>query len=659
MSALTVSLDIVLMLVAALVFMLLIGSLLQRLLGKRMSRARITFAGLLGLIAGVAFAARFAWNNTTDRFAMIAIALSLILFVSVATLVLAELVLPQGSLPRPDKWLPAVRRGVQRQRRYQQLARIIGKHKVLPRALHHDNTVQAMTARREQADALRAVLEDAGGAFVKIGQILSTRPDLLPQEFITALGKLQQQVPPASWETIEPALNASLGRDYREVFQSFHTEPFASASIGQVYDATLHSGERVAVKVRRPGIVDRINLDTDIALRLARTFTQNSEWGDQLHAEHLVQNLTDSLKEEVDYRCEAANLAVLAHAQTEVAESARVRIPRQYPELSTDEVFVMEYLEGTTLSHISSLESLDAAKRHELARRLLASTLEQIVDVGAYHSDLHPGNIVIDTEQQLALLDFGAVGRLDSQMRQQILDVLLAYTRHDSRAFTEAILGFLDLPDDLDEASLRRSLADFMATKLGVGTKLDASIVTDVTHLLQSYGLVVPAQMTMPFRAIIAVEGSLTVLDPSFNFLAEVASFVKHRAVDAVKPASVTKALADEALGALPMIRRLPGRVDRITGDLAEGRFGFNMRLLADRRDRDFIREIVATVTFAVLAGVTGIMSVLLLNSTTGPALSPEVTLLNLFGYLLLSISGVLSLRVLFDVLRRRGRGIH
>ncbi|MFD4958064.1 ABC1 kinase family protein [Microbacterium sp. NPDC058389] len=650
--------NILIMAVATVLAMLVIGAFARGVLGVRIGTVRILIAGVLALGAEVGFESRAVWPESEYNPALLLVQVGIILLVATAFLVAAELLVPQGTVPRPSHVVRETRSTMARARRYSELVRIATRNKLVPFKLNTAQTSAGVEERTRQALALRAALEDAGGAFVKLGQLLSTRTDMLPPEFTETLRGLQQTVPAAPWDEVSEVLDAELGRPSGEVFSHIDHTPVAAASIGQVHVATLDTGERVAVKVQRPGIVPLVERDVDITRRIATRLAESTSWARRVGVEDLARSLTDNLLDELDYRIEASNLAALASTLARHPADSRLRVPELHAGLSTKRVLVMEFLDGRTLSDPGSLDTLSAEERSMLAGRLLRSILTQIMDDGVFHSDLHPGNILVLPDASLALLDFGSVGRIDSQVRGQITDLLLAFSRGDSVAFADALIAFVELPDDVDEYALRRQIGDFVSRRLGPGATLDASAFAEVMEVLSSNGLTAPPQLTVAFRAIATAEGTLRVLSPDFDLVAEASAYAQERISEAQRPASLARTAADELAGLLPLLRRLPQRVDRISGALASGRLSVNVRMLADHRDRALLREFFNLAAITFLAGVFGVMAAMLLTSTGGPEITDTLSLYQLFGYLLVVTSGVLTLRVLFDVFRRRrGRG--
>ncbi|HEV7648139.1 MAG TPA: AarF/UbiB family protein [Actinophytocola sp.] len=619
----------------------------RRVLGVRIGTVR----ALLGAAAGWAVAARVMLSllPLIDRStgALVGLLVPIAGAAFLATLIflfLTEMAFPGGG-PAVVGRLRSMRRRFSRARRYSQVSRIAVRHGI-GRYLYGrrgDVERQAVLAR-----SLRRALEDGGVTFVKLGQVLSTRADLLPPAFVDELSLLQDQVAPVDPEAIERELVDALGRPLDEVFASFDREPLGTASIAQVYAARLHSGQDVVVKVRRPGIDRIVERDLDIMYRVARSLDLRARWARSLGVVDLADGFAAALTEELDFRVEARNIAAVA--ATSAADA--VTVPSVHSELSGERVLVMRRLDGAPVR--AAIGPVGQARRAELARSLLDCVLRQMLLHGVFHADPHPGNVMLLADGTLGLLDFGSVGRLDSVLRNGLRDVLAAVDRGDPAALRDGLLEIVDRPDEIDEQRLERALGALVAKHVAHGQPPDLAMFADLFRLVADFRLAVPPAIAAVFRALATVEGTLALICPGFDILVESRAFATALAGERLRPDSLRGAVTDELMSVLPVLRRLPRRLDRVTSALEHGRLSVNVRLFADERDRAVVTGMLHEVLLAFTGAATGLMAVLLLASTGGPRVLPDLTLNQMFGYNLLVISALLGLRLLFVVFRSR-----
>ncbi len=598
----------------------------RRILGLRIGLIRTALACLLAM--SVASSA-FSDTAVEPSGGLVTLQLGLSILAVIGVLAFAEIIVPTGSIPPPTEWWGMLRRRIARTRRYSRITAIAFRHGLGPYLRGRERSSTGL------ARSLRLALQDAGVTFVKLGQVLSTRADLLPEEFVEELSLLQDKVPPAKWEDVRAVLDAEVGLD---AFVSVDPEPLAAASIAQVHRAVLKSGAEVVVKVQRPAVRAVAEGDLDIVSRLADTL-QRTRWGAALGVRDLAAGFAAALREELDFRVEARNIAAVA-----AVSDTSVGLPHVH--LSTSRVLVMDRLDGVPLR--------GAAEDEGLARTLLRFVLRQVMLDGVFHADPHPGNVLLLSDGRLGLLDFGSVGRIDSGLRSALQRLLLAIDRSDPAGLTDALLELTSRPEDIDEQRLERSLGQFMARHLGAGMRPDVEMFGDLFLIVSRFGLRVPPEIAAVFRALATLEGTLAVLSPGFNIVVESRSFAAEQISERLTPESVRRTLAEELQAVLPMLRRLPRRLDRITGAMEQGRLSMSIRLFADERDRSFLTGLLHQAMLTVLGATAGVMAVLLLGSSGGPQVIPELGLYQVLGYNLLIISVLLGLRVVVTVFRPR-----
>ena len=369
-------------------------------------------------------------------------------------------------------------------------------------------------AKLTRETRIRLALTELGPTFIKIGQILSTRADLIGVELADELARLQADVPADPPLVARETVAAELDQPLEVLFAEFDDAPLASASIGQVHRARLHDGTEVVVKVRHAGIEDKIRVDLDILSGLAQLAEMVPEFRNYRPRATALE-FTRTLLRELDFGREMRNLQEFAQ---QFEGDATVHIPKPYPEFSTVAVLTMERLDGIKLSELPLLENA-GYDRDELARRGAAVFLEMIFTFGFYHADPHPGNIVIMPGNVIGLLDCGMVGRIDEQLREDIEEMLLAMVSRDAVLLTSVVTRIGATPPDLDQAALSLDVTDFISHY--ANQRLDefdlSGALREMIEIIRRYHIMLPARMALLIKVLVVLEGTGRMASPRFS----------------------------------------------------------------------------------------------------------------------------------------------
>jgi ubiquinone biosynthesis protein len=436
---------------------------------------------------------------------------------------------------------------------------------------------------------LRIMLEELGPAFIKVGQVASLRRDLLPEELIQELEKLQDQVPPFSFEEARAIVEDELAAPLDEVFAMFDPEPLAAASLGQVHRAVLRSGEVVAVKVQRPGVQQRVKIDLEILADLAWRAERHLEVAKHYRVTDMVAELSRTVERELDYRTEARNAERIAH---ESAQNHEVYIPRIYWDYTTPRVLVMEFVQGIKLGDVARLRA-EGYDLQELAARAARAVFEQLLIHGFFHADPHPGNLAALPDGRILFLDFGMVGRLTPDMRAHLTSLVIALMRKSTEKIVRALTRMGVVPADVDMARLRRDIDELREKYYDVPLS-EVSLgesVRDIFTVAYKHRIQIPADLTLVGKTLLTIEGVVENLDPTFRIMDVAEPFGRRLLAEKVHPQRVAGRLLRNLETLSDLAVDLPQLLQELVEQTRRGAFEFNLKLpeldqLLQRLDR-------------------------------------------------------------------------
>lgn len=471
------------------------------------------------------------------------------------------------------------------------------------------------------AQGLRQVLEELGPTAIKLGQILSTRADLLPKEMISELAKLQDKVPPFPYTQVQAQIEKELGQPVEKIFAHFHQEPLAAASIGQVHRARLISGEEVVVKIQRPGIEEIIGIDLNIIRDLARLAQRHTQWGQMYNFVEMAEEFARALKEEMDYYAEGRNGEIF---RENFAGSEEVYFPKVYWDYTTSKILTLEYLSGVKLSDRQGLLAKNY-DLHQLASRVTQAFLRMVLFHGFFHADPHPGNICVLPGQVVGFMDFGMVGRITEERKVQFVKLVQGLISRNSAKVLAAILEMGVVAGEVDHKALsweiqrlRDRYYNLPLKKIRLG-----KAVEEILELAFKYRIQVPSEFTLLGRALITLEGVVQELDPEINIM----TLAEPIGQEILRQKFSLQSLGQRFLGRAEeygeILLATPKRLDQILSKLEEDKLTVRLEhrhfeRALKRADRIINRLSFAVVLLAFSIIMTGLIIASALEGTAG-----------------------------------------
>ncbi|GGH77475.1 ubiquinone biosynthesis protein [Pullulanibacillus pueri] len=424
---------------------------------------------------------------------------------------------------------------------------------------------------------LRLFMEELGPTFVKLGQLLSIRGDLIPKQLTIELGKLQDDVKPVDPLVIEHIIESELGAPTSELFSSFSGKSLAAASIGQVHKATLKTGETVAVKIRRPHVEKQIETDIEILRDLTRLVEQRFAWAKQYQLRDIVDELSEAIKSEMDYSQEGRNAEKVARQFT---DDDTIIIPRVYWDFSTKKILTMEFIEGKKYTDITDLPE-DTFNKELLAERLVNSFLKQVLVTGIYHGDPHPGNLFFLPGNKIAYIDFGQVGILSQEMKNNFSSLIIGLMRKNTDILLHTVLNMAIVPEEIDEGKLRNDLDqlrdkyyDIPFSKINI-----AEAISDLFEVTQKHQITIPKDYTLLGKALITLEGIVTSLDERLSIIDLAEPFGKKLLLERAHPKNVLSKLWDNVQDISGDTLKLPRLLKKVLIKVDRGDVHLEMEL--------------------------------------------------------------------------------
>ena len=493
---------------------------------------------------------------------------------------------------------------------------------------------------------VREALEEMGPTFIKLGQVLSTRPDLIPPEYAAELEKLQDQAPPFPSSEAIRVIEEEFGRPITDLFKSFNDTPLAAASLGQTHLAILPDGTSVVVKVQRPGIRQVIENDLEILAGIARTLEAHFKQARVIGLSDLAEEFSITLRQELDYTHEGRNGDTL---KQNFADIPTVRIAGTFRDWTTSRVLTSERISGIKITDLQAIDG-HGYDRKQIADRLSKAILKMVFIDGFFHADPHPGNLLIVDASTVAFLDYGMVGKLDRELKSMVTMLIAEYIQQDSSGFSEVLLAMGTSPPDLDRKRFTHEIDRLLRQYYGAPLR-EIRIGDMLKHALRMsarHNVKLPASLSLLIKALVIVEGIDRQLDPSFDFASKARPFISQSVRDELKLSTLKEQTYHSLLYLKWLLLELPHRTSEVLDRMAEGAFRVIFKHEGLEGPMHELDRSANRLSFAIMASATIIGSALIVSSKVGP-LWRGYPVLGVVGF---GLSFILAVWLMISIIR-------
>lgn len=491
----------------------------------------------------------------------------------------------------------------------------------------------------EPAARLRHALQELGPTFVKLGQVLATRIDLLPPDWIAELGKLQNAVPALPWEDIRGQLVEDLGDEPERVFARIEREPLAAASLAQTHRAWLDDGSAVVLKIRRPGIRELVEADLRLLARLAEIIEARAPDLRRYRPGAIVQQFGSSLRAELDFAAECRNAERIA---ANFEDDDRIAIPAIHWQWTCERLNVQEFMDGIPGGDMAAVDAA-GLDRHELARTGAALVLKMVLEDGLFHADPHPGNIFYLGEGRIGVIDFGMVGRVGERRRRQVAQLLHGMVLQDPEEVADILLEWTDGDADVEEGRLQADVDTFVDQYRGVPLRelRMGAMLLDVSSLLRRNRLTLPPDLALMIKAFLTLEGLGRQLDPGFDMATEAQPYLERTLRRSYSPLALARRGRRTLSGALDLVGSLPRDLRRLLQAARRGRLRAQIEVTSLKDFGNQINSAANRLTVGVITAALIIGSSIVVNSVGGGVSNRALMVLGVLGFVGAALSGV------------------